>query len=115
MADRQWSDARRTAAFRVLVLGENSRVVAEAVGLSKDSVNQAAGQAYSVVEAWRLRQLGQPDIEGPGLTGMVEGIQRLVVRASAAAGAAEIGELQAALRKSAVYLQLAVDELRPHT
>nr|WP_294867638.1 TrfB-related DNA-binding protein [uncultured Pseudogulbenkiania sp.] len=114
MATRRWSEARRTGAFRILVLGEKAREVAEAVGLTKDGVSQAADQAYAAVEAWRLRQLGSADVEAAGLTGLVEGIQRLVVRTTAAAGAAGEGELQVALRKSALLLQSAADELRPH-
>ena len=39
----------------MLVLGEKARDVAEAVGLTKDGVSQAADQAYAVVEAWLLR------------------------------------------------------------
>lgn len=115
MATRRWSEARRTGAFRVLVLGEKTRDVAEAVGLTKEGVSQAADQAYAAVEAWRLRQLAAADVDSAGLTGLVEGIQRLVVRTTAAAGAAGEGELQVALRKSALLLQSAADELRPHT
>ncbi len=114
MAASRWSEARRTGAFRVLVLGEKDCDVAEAVGLAKDDVSQAAGQAYAAVEAWRLHQLGAADVEVGCLTGLVDGIQRLVIRAAAAAGAAGEGELQVALRKSALLLQSAADELRPH-
>jgi hypothetical protein len=115
MATRRWSDARRQGAFQVLVQGAKLQDSARAVGLTRDGVSQAVDQAYSVIEAWRLHQLGTADVDAVGLTGLVDGIQRLVIRATAAAGAAGEGELQVALRKSAQLLQSAADELRPHT
>lgn len=106
--------SRRDAAYRMIVLGEKTRDIAEALGMKKDNVAQSAWSVFGIIERYRLTQLGVTRFVGGGLDDAVSAIDALQAELMVLSQALEAGELVAALRKSAKSLQGAADELRPH-
>lgn len=114
MAPRRWKADRSSAAFRVLVSGERVGDVAEALGMTKHSVSQSCGAAYSIIEGWRLKQVALEFHVDEGVAGILEGIHKLLARVNSVGAAVEVGEVRVALRKSAKFLQDAAAELQPY-
>jgi alkyl hydroperoxide reductase subunit AhpC len=105
---------RRDAAYRMIVLGEKAREVAEALGMKRDNVNQAVWSVFGIIERYRLTQLNVTRYVGRGLDDAVSSIDALQAELVVLSQALEAGALVASLRKSAESLRGAADELRPH-